>query len=100
EGPPPARAWGEKNPEAAERLQAVRTAVAAIADEHRLPAENLLSPDSVRRLTWSPPEDLGEESIAAALRGLGAREWQIRLTAVAISKALKRLRTRREVEHD
>ncbi len=100
EGPPPARAWGEKNPEAAERLQAVRTAVAAIADEHRLPAENLLSPDSVRRLTWSPPEDLGEESIAAALRGLGAREWQIRLTAVAISKALKRLRTRHEVEHD
>src|SRR4029079_15921386 len=34
EGPPPARSWGEREPAAAARLAAARTAVAALADEH------------------------------------------------------------------
>ncbi len=92
DAPPPARAWPDRDPAAAARLSAARTAVAAIADEHGLPVENLLSPDYVRRLTWEPPDDLSAESVAATLGGLGARAWQVGLSASALSGALVRLR--------
>jgi ribonuclease D len=97
--PPPTRSWAERDPAAAERLTTLRAAVAAIADEHGLPTENLMAPDAVRRVAWEPPEDLSPESIAARLAELGARRWQIELTAKVISRALVRLRTRREIGH-
>ena len=56
DGPPPPRAWQERAPQAAARLAAVRAAVAAIAEQLSLPAENLLPPDVVKRLAWSPPD--------------------------------------------
>ncbi|MGH8971380.1 MAG: HRDC domain-containing protein [Actinomycetes bacterium] len=90
DGPPPARSWGERDPVAAARLAAARTAVAAIADEHGLPTENLLAPDAVRRLAWQPPEPAGPAEVSEALRAHGARAWQIGLTAVALAKALER----------
>ncbi len=94
DAPPPARAWAERDPAAAARLSAARTAVAAVADEHRLPVENLLSPDTVRRLCWTPPSDLSEDSIGAVLSAHGARRWQQALTAPVLARALQRLRTK------
>jgi ribonuclease D len=88
DGPPPARSWPERDPEAAARLAAGRAAVAAIAAEHNLPTENLLAPDSIRRLAWSPPDDITEPVVADVLRGLGARPWQVQLTAAALGEAL------------
>ena len=41
-----------------------------------MPAENLISPDAVRRLSWEPPDPPDEAAIAAALAGYGARPWQ------------------------
>jgi len=91
EGPPPARSWAERDPAAAARLTAARAAVAAIADEHGLPVENLLSPDAVRRLCWAPPSPSpAAETVAAVLRAHGAREWQVGLTASALAGALRR----------
>ncbi|RBQ19619.1 ribonuclease D [Spongiactinospora rosea] len=97
DGPPPANRWADRDPAAARRLAAARAVVAALADEHRMPTENLLQPDAVRRLTWEPPEVIDDESIADRLRGLGARSWQIRLTAHPMAKALTRLETKGEV---
>jgi ribonuclease D len=94
EGPPPARSWADRNPLAADRLTSLRSCVAAIADEHTLPSENLLAPDAVRRLAWDPPVDASPAGVAAALSGEGARPWQVELTAKVISRALIRLRTR------
>jgi ribonuclease D len=91
EGPPPAHRWAERDPVAAKRLAAARTVVAALADEHCLPAENLLQPDVVRRITWRPPEPPGPQEVAADLALHGARPWQVELTATPISKALARL---------
>ncbi|GII54542.1 3'-5' exonuclease [Planotetraspora thailandica] len=96
DGPPPANRWADRDPAAARRLAAVRTAVAALADEHRMPIENLLQPDSVRRLAWEPPADLSEDAVGARLRELGAREWQISLTAHPMAKALERLEMKGE----
>jgi ribonuclease D len=87
-GPPPPRAWAEKDPVAAARLSAARAAVTAHAEELNLPQENLLAPDVVRRLCWEPPETPEPEAVAAALRGLGAREWQIAQTAGPLAHAL------------
>lgn len=91
DAPPPARSWGDKNPEAAARLAVLRPAIAALADEHHLPTENLLTPDTVRRVAWQPPEDRSEAGIAARLHSRGARQWQIDLTARPMAKALDRV---------
>jgi len=90
DGPPPAKAWERSAPEAAARLAAARPAVAAIADEHLIPVENLLSPDLLRRLCWSPPAELDDDTVAETLRGGGARAWQVELTAHVIGSALRR----------
>jgi ribonuclease D len=92
DAPPPARSWPDRDPEAAARLAACRTAVAAIADEHRLPVENLLSPDTVRRLCWTPPAELDEDTVGEVLTGHGARPWQVRLTGPVLAAALRRVR--------
>ncbi len=94
DAPPPARVWSDRDPAAAARLGASRTAVAAVADEHRLPVENLLAPDTVRRLCWTPPEDLSPAGVAEILAAHRARHWQIELTAPVIARALQRIRTK------
>jgi len=93
-GPPPARSWADRSPVAARRLTVLRAAVAAIADEHRLPSENLLAPDAVRRVAWAPPDDLGADAVAGVLREYGARPWQVDLTASAIAHGLSRQRSK------
>ena len=96
DGPPPTHRWQERDPVAARRLAAVRTVVAALADEHTLPAENLLPPDVVRRLAWQPPDPPGVTEVAANLASHGARPWQVGLTALPISRALGRLAEKAE----
>jgi ribonuclease D len=91
DGPPPTHRWQERDPVAARRLAAVRTVVAALADEHTLPAENLLPPDAVRRLAWQPPDPPGVAEVTADLAAHAARPWQVGLTALPISRALGRL---------
>lgn len=88
EGPPPARVWADRDPAAAARLANCRTAVTGIAERYTLPAENLISPDTVRRLAWEPPTATDPDSIAEVLRAHGARAWQVGLTAQALSAAL------------
>jgi len=87
DGPPPARAWAERDPAAAARLSAARVAIAALAEEHRVPVENLLSPEALRRIAWEPPEPATVAAVAGAMRRLGARDWQVRLTAEQVSRA-------------
>ena len=91
DGPPPAHRWAERDPVAARRLAAARTAVAALADANHLPAENLIAPDAVRRLSWQPPDPISTETVAAVLERYGARPWQIEMTALPMAMALLRL---------
>jgi len=82
DGPPPVARWADRDPAAAARLSAARAGIAAISAEWSIPAENLLQPDLLRRVCWSPPAD-GE--IATALREGGAREWQVELIAPVLA---------------
>ncbi len=88
DGPPPAHRWAERDPAAAARLARARGAVNAIAAEHNLPPENLITPDTVRRVVWEPPAEPTDEAVGAALRSHGARAWQVGLVAAAIADAL------------
>ncbi|MFI7605300.1 HRDC domain-containing protein [Micromonospora sp. NPDC049366] len=88
EGPPPPHRWAERDPVAAGRLARCREVVLRVSGEHGLPAENLIAPDSVRRLAWVPPEEITEESVRETLRGFGAREWQIGLLVSDLATAL------------
>jgi ribonuclease D len=88
DGPPPPRAWADKNPVAAERLGRSREVIVAVAEAHNLPTENLISPQLVRNLAWEPPAEVSVETVAAALRDQGAREWQIGLIVDQLAEAL------------
>ena len=82
------RGWSQRFPEAAERLALAREAISAEAARQRMPVENLLPPDALRRLVWQPPTPATTESVAAVLREHGAREWQIVLTAAILAPIL------------
>ena len=84
---PPPRAWAGRNLPADLRLKAARERIGELARAARMPTENLLSPDALRRLAWSPPDPALPEAIAAALTAAGARPWQVAATASAISDA-------------
>lgn len=85
--PPPPRVWADRDPEAAARLATARPLLQELADQLKLPLENLLTPDFLRRLAWRPPSEITEEAVAEQLAGLGARPWQVELTAPVITAA-------------
>ena len=92
DGPPLPRAWAERDPVAAMRLTLARERIAALADELVVPAENLLTPDYLRRTLWTPPRTRDPEALDAAVRtqlaGYGARPWQVDLTAPVLTAAV------------
>lgn len=86
-GMPPHRLWAQRAPEADARLRLARDDVAELAEELRMPTENLLTPDTLRRVAWEPPAPVSTASVAAALEALGARTWQVQATAPVIARA-------------
>jgi ribonuclease D len=88
EGPPPPHRWAERDPVAAGRLTRCREVVTRLAAHHSLPPENLIAPDTVRRLAWAPPDEISAGSVAEALAATGARPWQRSLLAAALADAL------------
>jgi ribonuclease D len=88
DGPPPVNRWADRDPAAASRLQAARAALAEVSEKHSVPVENIVSPDLVRRIMWSPPEPRDAAAVAEALRAGGAREWQVQLTLQLLTEAV------------
>lgn len=88
DGLPPPNRWAERDPVAATRLARVRTALSAIAADLSMPVENLLEPALSRRLAWTPPTPLSDESVGAALHAGGARPWQVERSVAALCTAL------------
>ncbi len=86
DGPPQPRSWSDKRPEASARLDAAKRVIAALVEEHDVPAENLLQPDALRRLCWDYAGG-GEAEVAATLAGRSARSWQIGLVTAPLAAA-------------
>ena len=87
DGMPPPRAWADRNPAADARLKAARPLVEQLAADLRMPTENLLTPDTLRRVAWAPPAEVDAASVGEVLAAHGARPWQIALTAPVIAHA-------------
>jgi ribonuclease D len=92
DGPPVPRAWAERDAVAARRLQLAREAMTALAEKHGMPAENVITPDTLRRVLWTPPATRTPadllEAVIDQLAGLGARGWQIALVAPLVVQAV------------
>ncbi len=89
EGPPPARAWADRDPEAAARLEAAKPLMKALSMTHDIPVENLLTPEVLRRVLWEPPQAASLVSVEASLAALDARPWQRELVAPVIVEAIQ-----------
>jgi ribonuclease D len=87
DGMPATSRWRERDAAAADRLARARAAISDLAEAHRVLAQNLLASDVVRRLCWQPPA-VDEAAVSVRLTELGARPWQVGLTAGPLAKAL------------
>ena len=70
-GPPPPKAWPDRDPVAAARLARTRELLGAVSTELAVPVENLLTPDLLRRYLWEAPagsDDGGGRSHVARAR--------------------------------
>jgi len=89
---PPIKLWRDKFPEKFAPLSHARALIEIIAEENSIPVENLITPELVRRICWSPPPGSTESSspdlVRTALLELGARTWQVDLVAQALAAAL------------
>lgn len=88
DAPPPPRAWRDRDPLADRRLKTAKARVARRAEQLDMPTENLLTPDTLRRICWEPPTPLTPESVEDALRERGARPWQVENVAAVLTVAL------------
>ncbi len=86
---PPAARWRDRDPIAADRLARCREVIAELVEQHSVLAQNLMPSDILRRLAWEPPAPLDLSSVTAALIELGARPWQVELTAAGLATALQ-----------
>ena len=84
---PPPRVWSDRNPEADKRLKTARAAITLISTEINIPVENVLTPELLRRLAWTPPQQLDIDGIRGGLIELGARPWQLDAIAQVILDA-------------
>ena len=84
--PPPPRTWQEKNPTAFAQLEQVRSGIAAIGESLNMPVENLITPETVRRILWTPPVD--ELELQQMLDSYNARPWQQEIITPLLRQAL------------
>lgn len=87
DSPPHPRSWADKNPEAAERLARVRAALAQFSTERSVPVENVCTPETLRRVVWTPPSDVSAVGFERALLAEGARPWQAATVAPMLHTA-------------
>ena len=85
---PAPRGWTERNPEAADRLEAVRTCVRTLAAELNVPQENLLAPATQRQFAWECDSRPTAAQIGDRLTALGTRPWQVSLVSGPLAEAL------------
>jgi len=89
---PPVKIWRERFPDKFAYLSHARFGIEGEARRLSIPAENLISPELVRRICWNPP--LGSTTtsnplaVHEALLALGARPWQATTVTPFLALAL------------
>lgn len=91
EGLPQPKMWQSRNPLGYARLTHARAAVIECALNNAMPAENLISPEAIRRACWpTPPDDPADrlKFVESELTEFGARSWQIELICAPVAAIL------------
>lgn len=82
---PPIKIWRERFPEKFIPLSHARFNMSLKAEELELPVENLLTPELLRQICWRLPDPSEVEPL---LLSLGARPWQVEISAPILIAAL------------
>lgn len=83
DGLPPMKNWKEKHPKPYARFTHARAGLLELQEELKIPVENILTPEFVRRLCFTPVDD-----VAGALTAFGARPWQVLVATPILRHAL------------
>jgi ribonuclease D len=81
------RNWINKFPEADARLKLAKASLTELSEKISVPLENLLTPEILRQVSFSPPAPLDNQQLARKLAEFGARDWQIEQTSSLIVEA-------------
>lgn len=84
---PPPRAWSDRAPEAYRRFVISRDLINRQAHRLNIPAENVLTPEHLRRLCWKPVDPRSAVAIDQQLLDSGARRWQRELVVPLLVEA-------------
>jgi ribonuclease D len=87
------RNWINKFPEADRRLKHAKASLIELSQQKLIPLENLLTPELLRQVSFAPPQQLSSITLSEKLGQLGARPWQVELTAELIVDAFNRAET-------
>jgi ribonuclease D len=85
-GPPAPRNWEARNPLAWKRLEFTRAELSSMARDLALPVENLMTPDTIRRVLWTPPDT--PTKLVETLFEYGARPWQVEIVEPVLETAI------------
>jgi ribonuclease D len=81
------RNWINKFPEADARLKLAKASLTELSEKISVPLENLLTPEILRQVSFSPPAPLDNQQLARKLAEFGARDWQVEQTSSLIVEA-------------
>jgi ribonuclease D len=94
---PPPRAWLDKAPEAHRRYVLARDLIQRAGERITIPAENILTPEYLRRICYAPHDPSHPSAIDGQLEQLGARRWQRDLVVPLLVEAFRQAATIDEV---
>jgi ribonuclease D len=94
------RNWINKFPEADRRLKLAKASLVELSEKTLVPLENLLTPEILRQISFTPPIELSIENISTQLVQLGARNWQVQQTAEPIKDAFILAKTAPQTQKD
>lgn len=98
---PPVKVWREKAFLAYARLTHARFNLTEVASQRHIPLENLISPESVRRIAWQSERfTFTRPSLHERMLELGVRPWQIELTIEPLMAALQEHEPRVEIPEE
>lgn len=88
---PPIRVWKDKNPLGYARLTHARALLAELSTQLKIPIENIITPEFIRRICWQePPKSKSDYQvfIENELIKFGARKWQIEQVVARLEIAI------------
>jgi ribonuclease D len=87
-GIPNHRNWPQKFPKAHARLLASKELLSKLSEEAKIPQENILNPELLRKICFEPPENISVDSVGKDLASRGVRQWQIDLVSSGLVETL------------